>query len=213
MDDRYALDPVVMSVAASKLEASAEALATKVGTVEKEIEGTSTPGSPSPAHSFIGKSITAALKAKGVKIDGVLHGTFTQDPISAGEKTLGDIWKIIPYENMVVTAELSGNDVRAIYEEAINTSWSDRQLIGFEARVSGNSHGKYKLETLFAPDGEPVRNDRRYTLAFNSYDAQSGGNRMTRLRDLLAKPENKSEMHPIDTRSALVEYLSEQGSI
>ena len=45
---------------------------------------------------------------------------------------MADCWKIIPYENMLVTAEVSGADLRAILEDDAKVKDSDRTLWPFE---------------------------------------------------------------------------------
>ena len=42
--------------------------------------------------------------------------------------------------------------------------------------------------TRIALDGEELAADRRLKIAFNSYDAQSGGRRLMKMREILAAP-------------------------
>jgi len=62
-------------------------------------------------------------------------------------------------------------------------------------------------------DNADVDPGRRFTIAFNSYDAQSGGRRLLKLREILQRPESKLRTTPLDTRGALIEGLLDRGTI
>jgi hypothetical protein len=61
--------------------------------------------------------------------------------------------------------------------------------------------------------GGDVDPERRLSIAFNSYDAQSGGRRLMKLRDILQRPEAKLRTTSLDTRGALIEGLLNRGTI
>ena len=46
-------------------------------------------------------------------------------------------------------------------------------------------------ELRIALDGKELAADRRVKIAFNSYDAQSGGRRLMRMREILEAPAAK----------------------
>jgi len=56
-------------------------------------------------------------------------------------------------------------------------------------------------------DGRALERDKRYTIAFNSFDARSGGHHFMKLRSLLARPEANSVLHPVQTRDAVIDYF------
>jgi hypothetical protein len=55
--------------------------------------------------------------------------------------------------------------------------------------------------------------DRRLAIAFHAYDAQSGGRRLMKTRDILAAPAAGRTTWPIDTRSALIDGLLDRGTV
>jgi hypothetical protein len=57
------------------------------------------------------------------------------------------------------------------------------------------------------PDGRPLERGKRYMIAFNSFDARSGGHHFMKLRALLEKPETNCVLHPVQTRDALIDYF------
>jgi 2',3'-cyclic-nucleotide 2'-phosphodiesterase (5'-nucleotidase family) len=205
MDDRFPLDPLVMQVARPDLAASDAELARPVATVASRIPGR---GRNSGVARLICESAANALANQGLRVDGVFHGTFGSGDIEPGVLTVGDCWRIIPYENMLVTAELSAAELAMVLAEDGAIRDSDRTLWPFE--VIRTARGKVIRITR---DGVEIPADRRLRIAFNSYDAQSGGQRMMKTRDLLAAPAAKRTTSPIDTRGALISGLLDRGTI
>jgi 2',3'-cyclic-nucleotide 2'-phosphodiesterase (5'-nucleotidase family) len=205
MDDRFALDPAVMHVAQPGLDAADEHLAREVATVTRAISGK---GRSSGLVTVMCESFAAALKKQGQPVDGVFHGTFGTGDIQPGKLTVADCWKIIPYENMLVTAEVSASDLLVIVGEDARQKDSDRTLWPFDVAADGN--GKPASLRL---NGAEVAADRRFAIAFNAYDAQSGGRRLMKTRDILAAHAARQRTSPIDTRSALIDGLLDRGTI
>jgi hypothetical protein len=56
-------------------------------------------------------------------------------------------------------------------------------------------------------DGRPLDRDKKYVIAFNSFDSSSAGHRFMKLRGLLEMPAANCTMHAMQTRDALIEYF------
>ena len=56
-------------------------------------------------------------------------------------------------------------------------------------------------------DGRALERDKRYAIAFNSFDARSGGHHFMKLRALLDRPEANCVLHPVQTRDAVIDYF------
>jgi len=151
---------------------------------------------------------SATLRRHGKPVDAVFHGTFATGDLQPGPLTVADCWKIIPYENMLVTAEVTAADLLAIVAEDAKQKDSDRTLWPFEV-VAGDGGAPARLRH----QGADVPADRRLTVALNAYDAQSGGRRLMRTREILAAPAANRRTSPIDTRSALVDGLLDRGVV
>ena len=205
MDDRFAADPLVMQLAQPELKASDEELARPVASADRAVPGE---GRGSPLARLFCESFAAALRRGGSPVDGVWHGTFSKGPLPAGQVTVGDCWRVIPYENVLVTGELPAADLMAVLDEDARDKSSDRTLWPLEVRR--DDQGK---PVAILRDGEPLAAEHRLTMAFNSYDAQSGGRRLMRLRQVLAQPAAKRRTTGIDTRTALIESLLDRGTI
>jgi len=205
MDDRFGLDPAVMELAGPGLEAADANLARDVGTVARAIGGK---GRGSALVNLLCECFAAALAKQGMPVDGVFHGSFNTGDIPPGRLTVGDCWRIIPYENMLVTAEVSAAELLAIVAEDAKQKDSDRALWPFDVVADGDGPpARLRLA------GSDVPADRRFTIGFNSYDAQSGGRRLMVMRDILAAPAAKRRTSAIDTRSALIDGLLDRGTV
>ena len=102
------------------------------------------------------------------------HGVFDENAkLAAGLTTLNDIWKIIPYENLIVTATLSPDELKALMEE-VYASREPRSLLGIALRVEGRGLDR-RITSMAFPDGRELERDKRYVVAVNSFDARSAG--------------------------------------
>ncbi|MFM8735685.1 MAG: bifunctional metallophosphatase/5'-nucleotidase [Pirellulales bacterium] len=205
MDDRFALDPAVMELAGPGLEAADAQLAREVATVKRGLSGR---GRGSEMANLLCECFAAALAKQGTPVDGVFHGTFNAGDLQPGRLTVADCWRIIPYENLLVTAEVTTADLLAIVAEDRRQKESDRTLWPFEV-VAGDGGEAPRLRLK----GTDVPPDRRFTIGFNAYDAQSGGRRLMQTREILAAAAAKRTTTRIDSRSALIDGLLDRGTI
>ena len=206
MDDRIQPDHVVISRAKSQLAESDTALSTPVSELSKMLRAASRPGIPSELERLIGAAVTEALARRNVTVQGVLHGMLDDKAeLAAGPVTLREIWKLLPYENYVVTAELSPDEIKAVMQEVF-TSHEKRNLLGFEIKTQGRGDA-CQIVSMTLDDGRPLDRGRKYAIAFNSFDSRSGGHHFMKLRALLDRPEVNRVLHPLQTRDALIEYL------
>lgn len=207
MDSRFALDPAILSLTAKDLEAADEITATPIGTLGQTLSIDTGIARPSNVEELIAAAIYESMAARGVEVHGVIHGLiFPDGDFEAGDKTIGDLWSIMPYENKVVTAELNRDEIETILRE-VYTNWSQRNIMGMFTDVSGRGQN-LEIHEIFDRFGQPLHPSRRYTIAFNSYDAASGGNRYLALRDIIRQPDSRMKLHPVQTRDALIDYFT-----
>ncbi len=205
MDKAYALDPAVMEMAEPELKKSSEQLARKIGTVTTPIKGS---GGDNPLARFFCECFADALKRNQTPVDGVFHGTFGTGDLPAGDITVGDCWKLLPYENLLTTVELSAEELIEISKEEYKVYKSDRILWPFDLRIDRSGNVVH-----FEHRGKPVAAGTRFSIALNSYDAQSGGKSLMRLREIVSQASAKRTYTGIDTRSALIDGILERKSI
>ncbi len=215
MDHTVPLDSVVMSIGHNDLAQADLALAQPMGACAQNFSAQAAPGEPSDLERLIGSSIVAALQKRGVAVDAVLHGLFGNVPLPAGARTVADAWTVLPYENDIVTVDLSYADLLRVAQEAVQRATSatePRHLLGVRVATTGFGAGR-QLTGLLQRDGRPLAQDRIYRLAVNSYDSQSGGQRYPELARLVATPANQRVLHPLQVRDALVEFFTTRGEV
>src|SRR5207248_10385579 len=116
-----------------------------------------------------------------------MHGVFDENAkLAAGLTTVNDIWNMIPYENLIVTATLSPDEIRGVMEE-VYASREPRSLLGIVVRVEGRGLDR-RITSMSFPDGRSLERDKRYVIAANSFDARSGGPHLSELRAVVDRP-------------------------
>ena len=212
MDNRLHLDDVVISRAKSQLAESDATLAQPIGELAQTLHGRGRPGRPSDIERLIGAAITEALQDRNVAVDGVMHGVFDENAnLISGPTTVNDIWNVIPYENYIVTAELSSNELKTVMQE-VYASLERRNLLGFEVKLEGRG-AACRITSMTLQDGRPLEGSKRYLIALNSFDARSAGHHFMKLRALLETSSANCVMHPVQTRDALIDYFRRRKTV
>lgn len=212
MDSKVAADPAILSLAAKDLAESGRILSAPAGTITSTLSAKSSgPGHPSEIQQLIGASILAALENRQLRTDAVLHGSFSEEDLVAGEKTVADMWGVIPYENFVMTGDLTPEEIKTVLEEIYwGPGKTGIQLMGLQVRFDKDPHPK-RIEALLDRAGNPLEAARRYRIAMNTYDASSAGQRLMKLRSIMESPEANAVIHPVQTREALIAFVSSHG--
>lgn len=190
MDDRLALDPLILESSKEAVANAEERRKVVIGEVKSPI---SARGRTSPYWELLCKSFLTSAKKHDGEADLIFHGTFGTSDVQPGIKTIEDAWKWLPYENWIVHASLTGAQIKEVIAEAKEDRYSDRSLYGLP---------EVKLE-----------NDKRYRILFNSYDSQSGGRKLMKLREMMSAKASKSKLLPINTREALIDYFLDQKTV
>jgi 5'-nucleotidase / UDP-sugar diphosphatase len=206
MDSRIRPDHIVLSRTKSELAQSEAALAEPIGELAETLHVRDHSGGPSDVEQLIGTAIMEALHERGIIVDGVFHGLFDdKNGLAAGSITIRDIWNVIPYENYLVTAGLVPDEIKTIMEETY-ASHERRSLLGFLIRTAGGGYER-RITRMTLTNGQMLERDKRYTIAFNTFDSRSGGHRFMRLRALLETSATNCTLHPVQTRDALIDYF------
>jgi 2',3'-cyclic-nucleotide 2'-phosphodiesterase (5'-nucleotidase family) len=206
MDSRFNPDQVVLSRAGSQLAESQAALAQPIGELTETLHARGRRGQPSEIENLIGAAITETLSERSIKVDAVIHGVLDENAtLLAGPTRISDVWNIIPYENLIVTATLSPDEIKIMMEE-VYASHQPRHLLGIAVRVERRGLDRRIISMTF-PDGRQLERDKRYVIAVNSFDARSGGHHFMKLRALLDRPESNWVLHPVQTRDAVIDYF------
>jgi 2',3'-cyclic-nucleotide 2'-phosphodiesterase/3'-nucleotidase len=212
MNNRVPLDQTILSRTKSALDESATALAQPIGTLAETLRVRSRPGEPSEVEELIGAAIMEELLERNVAVDGAMHGVFDErNNLAGGPKTVEDAWDLIPFENYIVTAQLTAEEVKANMEE-VYESREPRNLLGFEIKTEGIGFDR-RITAMRLADGRSLERNRRYPIAFNSFDSRSAGHRFMKLRALLETPATNCTLHPVLTRDAIINYFRRHGVV
>jgi len=212
MNNRIPLDRGVISRSKTQLEESARVLSEPIGTLAQTLHVRSRPGEPSEVEELIGAAIMEQLRKRNVAVDGAMHGVFDErNNFAAGPKTVNDIWKLIPFENYLVTAELMPDEIKSVMEE-VYASREPRNLLGLKIETEGTGHAR-RITAMRLADGRPLERDKRYAIAFNSFDSRSAGHRFMKLRTILETAAANCTLHPVLTREAVIDYFRRHGTV
>jgi 5'-nucleotidase / UDP-sugar diphosphatase len=205
MDNRIKPDARVIKRTQSLVEESERALNEPIGELAEKLRVHGQAEEPSDVERLIAAAIAEALRERGTVPDGVFHGLFNERNIEAGLKTARDAWEILPFENYIVTGELTPDELKSVMEE-VYAGRESRSLIGFNIRTEGRG-AERKVAEIMRDDGQPLEQNRKYRIAFNAFDSRSGGHRFMKLRKLLETSAAKCIFHPLLTRDALIAYF------
>ena len=149
----------------------------------------------SPADSLFADIVRAETKADIAFLPGVGYGV----AIPAGPITAADLRNLVPHEAKVVTMKLTGAQVRAILEQAVENAYTDdpQRKVGGMIQVSGlrfTHDSKRVTEVQIGQDAlDPAR---RYLVATNSMLAEGGHNYAT-LREGEERAESGAQFQMI----------------
>jgi 2',3'-cyclic-nucleotide 2'-phosphodiesterase (5'-nucleotidase family) len=124
-------------------------------------------------------------------------------PIAAGPITVGQMFELMPFENLISILLLEGSTVRALADQIARRR--GEPVAGFSFRIVevGGERRAVDIEV----GGEPLVSDRLYRLATSDFLASAGD-------DLSALLSARSrEDLPILIRDAFIAYIREHGSI
>ena len=204
MDASIPLDPAIVSLTRDEVEAAETHLDEPAGELAHEFSHERLDQNPTDIERLIGRSIHDGLASRDIPVDVVMHGMlFTREPWPAGPKTIRDVWDIIPFENFIVTAEVTLEALKAIAAEG----WASRRsLLGLNATYTGRG-AETRCTSIKDKDGRELVPSRRYHLAVNSYDAAGGGGRLPTLRKVMEEPASKRNLRRLQSRALLVDLL------
>ena len=139
----------------------------------------------------------------------------TKAGLKPGPVTIGDLWRVVPYENTIGVAQLTPAELRKILEEDAKAySGKDfRGMWGLKWTLAPKAAVGHRVVALTRADGSPLDEKQRLAVAFNSYELASGGLRWKKLRALADRPEAKLVEYDFQTRQAVIDFVRHCGKI
>ncbi len=157
----------------------------------------------SPVQQLICRALAEATGS-----DLVMHGILNDEDLPSGPLTLADLWRIVPYENRAMVLTVTPSELLEIVNENLQQRGS-RQFMGaygFSYEVESVA-GVQRAVRIRLAQGELPHPRQRLKLCVNSYVAASGGQRFPKLREIVERPESRSHLLDVDTRTSLVRFI------
>lgn len=156
---------------------------------------------------------TAIAQATGAAV--VFHGKLSNHELPAGKLHGHDLHRLLPYDNAIVTATLTLDDIQTILNEQLKwrRHYSFNGIYGATATLNpatgqATLTGLGKTGTL-PPD---TTNAQRLLVAFNAH-AAAGSGRFTALRAILAQPQANTTQLNLSTRQAVENFLAKHPNL
>ena len=124
-------------------------------------------------------------------------------PIAPGPIRVGQMFELMPFENMLSVLTLTGAQVEELANQL--ATMRGEPIAGFTFRIERSGEGRVARDILV--DGAPLDPTAEYRLVTNDYLANGGGD-LTPLHNPLAR-----EDLPVLLRDAFIEYVIEMGVI
>ena len=154
-------------------------------------------------ESTIGDFICDAMRADA-KVEVALQnpGGMRAD-LDAGPITRGDVYAVMPFDNSIVTLELTGALLRRALEQSLHNQ-RITQVSGIRYTIDPSKPDFQKITVLTLFDGTPVNDAKTYTVAANNFMASGGDN-----YDALAQGKNRIETGRM-IRDAMEAWVKQQ---
>lgn len=217
MDDRYPLEQGMLKLLAQEIDRSEKTLRTVVGAATGEFWLRGVPRRETPIHNLIFEAVAEALRDRGVKVDAIVHGILDRRAtLPKGAITIGDIWRIVPYENTIGVARLTAAELREILDEnagAFDRVYGFRGIWGLHWIFDPSAPEGTRVLAIHRADGSPLAEGKRFAVAFNSFELASGGLRWKKLREIVDRPESGLVEYDFQTRQAVIDFVRKRGEI
>lgn len=216
MDEHIAFDPAILKLTGEEIDRAEKTSGTVIGEATDDFWVRALPHKETPIHDLIFNAIADALRERGVKVDAVVHGLVeNRYGLKKGTITVGDVWKVVPYENTVGVVELTPAELREVLDEDCDTfnNSAFRGIWGLKWTFNPAAKRGERTVKLVHAGGSALDETQRLAVAFNSYDLASGGQRWKRLRELADQPTSKLVEYDFQTREAVISYIHKQGKV
>jgi 2',3'-cyclic-nucleotide 2'-phosphodiesterase (5'-nucleotidase family) len=129
-------------------------------------------------ESSVGNLVTDAMRAaSGVDVALQNSGGLRAD-LPAGEITRGSIYEIMPFDNTLVTLELTGAELVTVLEEGLKYG-RVTQASGLRYQFDPDRPEMQRVVEVTLARGEPLDRTKTYRIAVNNFMATGGDNYVT----------------------------------
>lgn len=157
----------------------------------------------SPLGEFTSKYLA---KIAGTEIC-IMNGGGIRDSLNKGTITMGDMYKIFPFDNTLVKMELKGSDLKKAIENGIapaDYGWG--QFYGLKVYYDKDKEFGNRITYMETLNGEPIDMEKYYSVATNDF-MFTGGDKY----DFSGAINYVDTMIPL--RDALVDEFKKEGTL
>ncbi len=198
--DSLEADPEIEAMVSPYRQRLAEAINEEIGQaaglLEKSSPESALGNMAADAMLFSANKIASSPVDLAVTNNGGLRVSIAPGPI-----TVGEIYELMPFENLMVVLELSGMQVDSLAQEiAANDG---EPIAGFSFMIDQETSKATNVQV----NNNPLDRDRTYRLVTSDYLANGGGGMTT-----LWRPINREDLNML-LRDAFIEYIRTTGTI
>ena len=102
------------------------------------------------------------------------NGGGLRTSIPAGTVTMGNLYEVMPFDNTLVTMELTGEQVLQVLNHGINGKAGTVQFSGLNVTIDSNRTYGSQLVRVLLPDGRPLDPSAYYKVVTNDFMAAGG---------------------------------------
>lgn len=154
------------------------------------------------AESNIGNFLADTMRAFA-KTDIAFHNSGgIRTDLKKGDITLRDVYTLNPFDNTVVTMKLSGSQIKEIIQDSFSGTYGILQVSGIKIIYDKNSK---ETEVFF--NNQPIKEQKKYTVATNSFLAAGGDGFTTFTKGEDIKNTGKK------FRDVIIEYIKSSKTI
>ncbi len=190
-------DQATKDILAKYLDSIQPILAEKIGLAKLDLNH------DTKAPSVMGEWVCDIMRERTGAQIGFQNGGGLRTSLPQGDLTVGGLYQVMPFDNTLVTAKLTGAQVRETVENGL-----DNQKVGYFGQLSGlfvtydlSKPFGQRIVTITLENGEPIDNSKLYTVVANDF-MFSGGDMYLALKQ---GKEVKDTGVPI--RDSLIEYI------
>jgi 2',3'-cyclic-nucleotide 2'-phosphodiesterase (5'-nucleotidase family) len=159
----------------------------------------------SMAESNVGNLIADAIREAGTADIAFQNGGGIRADLAAGDVTLEELYTLLPFDNVVVTMTLKGEQVLQLLEASGDQHAKILQVSGLTVEYDmGRPAGSRVVQA--SVKGEKLKPEARYRVATNDFLAV-GGDRFTTFK------EGSDLVYGITLRDAVSNYLSKRSPV
>ena len=104
----------------------------------------------------------------------VQNGGGLRKSLLAGNITLGNFYDIAPFDNTIITMEMTGKQIKDLMEYGLNNEFGTAQYSGLNIVYNSSASKGAKIVDITLADGRPLLDDGVYTVCTNDFLAGGG---------------------------------------